>query len=312
MINRRHIRVKVMQSVYALTHAKSDNIVKEEKFLRQSIDKLYDLYILSLDMIVRVNQLAEVTQAAAKKKHLVTSEELNPNSKFIDNKLINKLKHSISLQTYIEENELNNWYLNDKFVGNIYTELLESDLYKEYMAEEETSYKKDQKFTIKFFAQFIAPNEKLSEYFEGENISWADDIPFVNTWVVKTLQELKAKNDFVIGRLYKNSDDEAFASELFKKTVLNLPNFEEEIVDKTPNWETDRIADLDMILIKMGICEFLRFPSIPVKVTINEYLEIAKDYSTDKSSVFINGVLDKIWKDFDATDRLNKIGRGML
>ncbi len=312
MINRRHIRVKVMQSVYALIHAKSDNIVKEEKFLRQSIDKLYDLYILSLDMIVRVNQLAEVTQAAAKKKHLATPQELKPNTKFVDNKVIKQLKESVSLQNYIEENELNNWYLDDKYVANIYNELIASDLYKNYMATEGSSYKKDQKFVVKFFAEFIAPNEKLSAYFEGENISWADDIPFANTWVVKTVQELKAKDDFVIGRLYKNSEDELFASDLFKKTVLNLPKFEEEVVDKTPNWETDRIADLDMILIKMAICEFLKFPSIPVKATINEYLEIAKDYSTEKSSTFINGVLDKVWKDFENTGRLNKIGRGTL
>ncbi|NJB83829.1 transcription antitermination factor NusB [Wenyingzhuangia aestuarii] len=312
MINRRHIRVKVMQSVYAITHSKSDNIVKEEKFLRQSIDKLYDLYVLSLDMIVRVNQLAQNTQEAAKRKHFVTAEELKPNKKFIDNKVINIFKESVSLQSYIEENHLNNWYLDDKYVSNIYTELLASDLYKEYMAEEETSFKADVRFVVKFFAEFIAPSDKLAEYYEGENISWADDIPFVNTWIVKTIQELKENNTFVLGKLYKNSDDEAYASELFRKTVLNLPQFEEEIVDKTPNWETDRIADLDMILIKMAICEFLKFPSIPVKATINEYLEIAKDYSTDKSSVFINGVLDKIWKDFQATDRLNKIGRGML
>jgi len=312
MINRRHIRVKVMQSVYAIIHSNSDNIVKEEKFLRQSIDKMYDLYVLSLDMIVRVNQLAEVTQNAAKKKYLVTKEELNPNAKFVNNKAIQLLKQSVSLQNYAEENNLNNWYLDNKFVSNIYQELIESDLYKKYMADEETSFKKDQKFAVKFFAEFIAPNEKLSAYYEGENISWVDDIPFVNTWVVRTLQELKSKNDFVLGRLYKNSDDEAYASELFKKTVLNLPQFEKEVADKTPNWETDRIADLDMILIKMAICEFLKFPSIPVKATINEYLEIAKDYSTEKSSTFINGVLDKVWKDFQATNRLNKIGRGTL
>ncbi|MGY5352894.1 transcription antitermination factor NusB [Wenyingzhuangia sp. IMCC45533] len=312
MINRRHIRVKVMQSVYAMIHAKSDNLVKEEKFLRQSIDKMYDLYILSLDMLIRVNQLAENTSEASKKKYLATNEELNPNKKFIENKVINILKQSVSLQNYIEENELNNWYLDDKYVVNIYKELIESTLYKDYMSEESTSFKKDQKFVVKFFAEFIAPSEKLAAYYEGENISWVDDIPFVNTWVIRTIQELKANSDFVIGRLYKNGDDEQFASDLFKKTVLNLDKFEEEVADKTPNWETDRIADLDMILIKMAVCEFLKFPSIPVKATINEYLEIAKDYSTEKSSVFINGVLDKIWKDFEKTERLNKIGRGTL
>lgn len=312
MINRRHIRVKVMQSVYAMVHSKSDNLIKEEKFLRQSIDKMYDLYVLSLDMLVRVNQHAEATLEASKKKYLATKEELNPNKKFINNQVITLLKESVSLQDYIEENKLNNWYLNSSYVTGVYKALIESDLYKEYMREEETSFKKDKKFVVKFYEEFIAPSEKLAEYYEGENISWVDDIPFVNTWVVRTLQELKASKPFVLGKLYKNSDDEEFVSTLFKKVVLNLNKYETEIEDKTPNWETDRIADVDMILIKMGICEFLNFPSIPVKVTINEYLEIAKDYSTEKSKVFINGVLDKVWKDFEKTGRLNKIGRGML
>ncbi|MEN8764292.1 MAG: transcription antitermination factor NusB [Wenyingzhuangia sp.] len=312
MINRRHIRVKVMQSVYAMIHSNNDNIVKEEKFLRQSIDKMYDLYILSLDMLVRVNKMAENTQEVSKKKYFATKEELNPNRKFIDNRVIKIFKESVSLQNYIEENKLNNWYLDDKYVSIVYHNLISSDLFKDYMNDQETSYKKDQKFIIKFFAEFIAPDEKLAEYYEGENISWADDIPFVNTWMVKTIQELKAKEQFVLGKLYKNSDDEEFASELFRKVVLNLKEFEKEIKDKTPNWEMDRIADLDIILIKMGICEFLKFPSIPVKATINEYLEIAKDYSTEKSSTFINGVLDKVWKDFQDTNRLNKIGRGTL
>ncbi|MEN8826323.1 MAG: transcription antitermination factor NusB [Wenyingzhuangia sp.] len=312
MINRRHIRVKVMQSVYAMIHSNNDNIVKEEKFLRQSIDKMYDLYILSLDMLVRVNKMAENTQEVSKKKYFATKEELNPNRKFIDNRVIKIFKESVSLQNYIEENKLNNWYLDDKYVSIVYHNLISSDLFKDYMNDQETSYKKDQKFIVKFFAEFIAPDEKLAEYYEGENISWADDIPFVNTWMVKTIQELKAKEQFVLGKLYKNSDDEEFASELFRKVVLNLKEFEKEIKDKTPNWEMDRIADLDIILIKMGICEFLKFPSIPVKATINEYLEIAKDYSTEKSSTFINGVLDKVWKDFQDTNRLNKIGRGTL
>ncbi|MGY6647442.1 transcription antitermination factor NusB [Wenyingzhuangia sp. IMCC45574] len=312
MINRRHIRVKVMQSVYAMTHAKSDNLVKEEKFLRSSIDKMYDLYVLSLDMIVRVNQHAETILEAAKKKHLATKEELNPNVKFVNNKAIAILKDSVSLQEYLEDQKLNNWYLDSSYVANVYKKLIESDLYKEYMAEEELTFKKERKFVVKFFEEFIAPDEKIAEYYEGENISWVDDIPFINTWIVRTIQELKENKPFVVGKLYKNSDDQEFVSILFKKVILNLAKLEEEVIDKTPNWELDRIADVDLILIKMAICEFLNFPSIPVKATINEYLEIAKDYSTDKSSVFINGVLDKTWKDFEKNGRLNKIGRGML
>ncbi len=143
-------------------------------------------------------------------------------------------------------------------------------------------------------------------------ISWVDDIPFVNTWIVKSLSKQKAQNNFVLGSLYKDQDDEDFVKDLFQKTVLKNKEYEKDITDKTPNWETDRIAGIDMILIKMAITEFINFPSIPTRVTINEYIEISKDYSTEKSSYFINGVLDKISKEFIQNKRIVKIGRGLL
>ena len=143
-------------------------------------------------------------------------------------------------------------------------------------------------------------------------ISWVDDIPFVNTWVVKSLSKHKENAIFVVGSLYKDKNDEDFVSALFKKTVLKQKTYEQDIAEKTPNWETDRIADIDMILIKMAISEFINFPSIPTRVTINEYIEISKDYSTEKSSYFINGVLDKVSKEFINNKRIVKIGRGLL
>ena len=143
-------------------------------------------------------------------------------------------------------------------------------------------------------------------------ISWVDDIPFVNTWVVKILSKQKANGLFVLGSLYKDKDDEDFVSKLFRKTILKQAEYELAIAEKTPNWESDRIAGIDMILIKMAITEFLNFPSIPTKVTINEYIEISKDYSTSKSSFFINGVLDKISKEFIANKKIVKIGRGLI
>jgi N utilization substance protein B len=168
------------------------------------------------------------------------------------------------------------------------------------------------KFIINVYSDFIAPNEKLADYFEDLNISWVDDIPFVNTWVVKTLQGMTENKSLVLGTIYKDQDDKEFVSDLFRKTVLKDKEFEKDIADKTPNWERDRIAGLDIILIKMGICEFLNFPSIPTKASINEYIELAKDYSTPKSGFFINGVLDMLCKEFEQTGRLNKIGRGRI
>ncbi len=237
---------------------------------------------------------------------------LKPNTKFIDNKIINTISESVSLDGFISLNNIKNWELDDEYVKIIFEELLQSDLYKNYLDTAEQSYKVDKAFVVNFFKEIIAPNDKLADYFEDNMISWVDDIPFVNTWVVKTLGNQKQDKVFILGNLYKDTDDENFVSEIFKKTILKHKEYEKDIEDKTPNWETDRIADIDMILIKMAIAEFINFPSIPTRVTINEYIEISKDYSTEKSSYFINGVLDKISKDFVQNKRIVKIGRGLL
>ena len=312
MINRRHIRVKVMQSVYAMLQSHNDDIIREEKFLKHSILKLYELYVLNLQLLVEVQKLAARKMELSKKKILATKEDLKPNTKFIDNKIINTISESVSLDGFISLNNIKNWELDDEYVKIIFEELLQSDLYKNYLDTAEQSYKVDKAFVVNFFKEIIAPNDKLADYFEDNMISWVDDIPFVNTWVVKTLGNQKQDKVFILGNLYKDTDDENFVSEIFKKTILKHKEYEKDIEDKTPNWETDRIADIDMILIKMAIAEFINFPSIPTRVTINEYIEISKDYSTEKSSYFINGVLDKISKDFVQNKRIVKIGRGLL
>tara|TARA_R110002126_G_scaffold142546_2_gene288399 strand:+ start:9955 stop:10860 length:906 start_codon:yes stop_codon:yes gene_type:complete len=301
-----------MQSVYAMQQSHNSDIIREEKFLKHSILKMFDLYVLNFQLIIEVQKLAAKRIALSKKKILPTKEDLKPNTKFIDNKLINLIAESISVESYVELNNLKNWEEDDEYVKIIFDELQKSDLYKKYLDTTEDSDKVDKAFVIDFFKEIIAPNEKLAEYFEDKMISWVDDIPFVNTWVVKTLSKSKLQKTFMLGSLYKDKDDEDFVSDLFRKTILKHKTYEEDITAKTPNWESDRIADIDMILIKMAITEFINFPSIPVRVTINEYIEVAKDYSTTKSSYFINGVLDKISKDFEKNKRIVKIGRGLL
>jgi N utilization substance protein B len=312
MINRRHIRVKVMQSVYAILQSHNDDIIREEKFLKHSISKMFDLYVLNIQLLVEVQKLATKKMALSKKKILATAADLKPNTKFIDNKVIHTIAESVSVEGYIELNNLRNWEEDNEYVKIIFEELLKSDLYNTYLASTEDSFKLDKIFVLDFFKEIIAPNEKLAEYYEDKMISWVDDIPFVNTWVVKTLSKQKANGLFVLGSLYKDKDDEDFVSNLFRKTVLKQAEYEKEISDKTPNWESDRIAEIDMILIKMSITEFINFPSIPTRVTINEYIEISKDYSTSKSSYFINGVLDKISREFITNKKIVKIGRGLL
>lgn len=301
-----------MQSVYAMLQSHNDDIIREEKFLKHSILKMLDLYVLNFQLLVEVQKLASKKIALSKKKILATEQDLKPNTKFIDNKLINAIAESVSVEGYIELNGLNHWEENDEYVKIIFEELQNSDLYKKYLAVSDGSYKQDKAFVIDFFKEIIAPNEKLAEYYEDKMISWVDDIPFVNTWVLKTFNKQKENGLFVLGKLYKDKDDEAFVSDLFNKTVLKHKEYEKDIEEKTPNWESDRIADIDMILIKMAMTEFINFPSIPTRVTINEFIEISKDYSTEKSSYFINGVLDKISKEFISNKRIVKIGRGLL
>ncbi|MDB2555703.1 transcription antitermination factor NusB [Flavobacteriaceae bacterium] len=312
MINRRHIRVKVMQSVYAMIKSHDDDIVKEEKFIKFSIKKMFDLYVLLLQLLVEVQKLAEQKQEISKKKYLATKEDLSPNRKFVENKLIKKIAESTSLSLHLEAQDLNNWSKDDEYVKIIWDKLQKSALFSDYLATEEESFSVDKSFVIDFFREIVAPNTKLAEYFEDENITWVDDIPFVNTWVLRSLKKQKATSTFSLGSLYKNQDDLDFVSELFKKVILNHHTFENDIKIHTPNWESDRIADMDMILIKMGACEFLNFPMIPTKVTINEYIEIAKDYSSEKSGYFVNGVLDKLSKEFDKDKKIVKVGRGLL
>lgn len=313
MINRRHIRVKVMQSVYALLQSESDNLDKEEKFLKKSIVKMYDLYTLLLYLFVEIKNTEKEHIKASKNKILATSEDLNPNQKFINNAVFSIFENSEALLTYLKDKKLDKyWYLEDKYVRNITKNIKESTHYKEYMRSEESSFTEDKAFVISIFKEIIAPNDLLFEYFEDKNMSWVDDIPFVNTFVLKTLKGLQKSDVFTLGDLYKDEDDEKYVIELFRKTVLNHHNYETYIQGKTPNWETDRIAEIDMILIKMAICEFLQFPSIPTKVSINEYIEIAKDYSTQKSSYFINGVLDKLSKEMMEKGEIKKVGRGLL
>ena len=301
-----------MQSVYAMIKSHDDDIVKEEKFLKFSIKKMFDLYVLLFKLLVEVQNLAEQKQEISKKKHLVTDEDLSPNRKFVENKLIKKIAESNSLSLHIEAQHLNNWSADDEYVKIIWDKLRNSTLYTSYLSLEDDSFSIDKNFVVDFFTDIIAPSTKLAEYFEDQNITWVDDIPFVNTWVVRSLKKQKETSAFSLGNLYKNKDDSDFVSELFKKVILNHHTFENDIKIHTPNWESDRIADIDMILIKRGACEFLNCPMIPIKVTINEYIEIAKDYSSEKSSYFVNGVLDKLSREFEKDKKLIKVGRGLL
>ncbi len=314
MLTRRHIRVKVMQCIYALVQSKDDSLQKQEKFLRVSIDNMYVLYLLILSLLAELHRLAEKHVNHASKKYVATEEDTYPDPrKFVKNRLLLQLVNNEALKSELSDRKLDNWYLNDEYVKIIHKAIVTSDIYKEYMLSGDDSYSDDRKLVIQLFKEIIAPNEKIYDYFEDDKLTWVDDFPIVNTFLVKRLKKAKPDSGdrFFLPTLLKDQQDMDFANDLLTKTLLNDAKWEKEIEGKTPNWDNDRIAEIDSIILKMAICELLNFPSIPEKVTLNEYLEIAKEYSTPKSSIFINGVLDKLAKEYKTDGRLQKIGRGL-
>ena len=314
MVNRRHIRVKVMQSIYAMHQKGSDALEKEEKFLLESIDAIQDLYLIMVSSLIEICKKEIIFLQKSSQKHLATAQERNPNEKFISNAVFKILTESESLSQALKNRKINNWTLNDDYILLLLTDIKNSKLYEKYMHNTTNSFDEDKEFIVDLFSDVIVTNEKLYDYLEDNKLTWIDDIPLVNTHIIKQLSALKSdkNNDFRVTKLYKDAEDQLFVQELFRKTVFNEQEFSKEFVDKTTNWDVDRIAEIDTIILKMAICELLKFPSIPVKVTLNEYLELAKEYSTPKSSIFINGILDNIVKELNAKNRIQKVGRGLM
>lgn len=314
MLNRRHIRIKVMQSMYAFKGTESDNLIKEQKFLLHSLDNMYDLYLSLLALLTELHKKSKNHNEKLQNKLVKSEADKNLNLKFQENQLLNVISSNTMLQEAIDNQRLNFWDLDFEYVDILFKAILKSEIYTNYTEEAETSFKKDKQFVLDIFTEIIAPNEKLYDYFEDKKLTWVDDIPVVNTAILKVLRKLKltSPETKLLPDLYKDDDDLEFAKDLFKKTFLNSSKFAEEVSEKTTNWDTERLASLDGVLLKMALCEFQKFPSIPYKVTINEYLEIAKEYSTPKSSLFINGILDKIVKEYQSEGIHSKSGRGLM
>lgn len=313
MLTRRHIRVKVMQAVYYLNQNKHTSLGQIEKFLRHSMSQLQDLYVLQLQLFVELRKYAEVDKAKSRKR-LTALPDINiasPN--FANNKLLLLIESNEELSQIIENKKLNYWELDSEFVQLFYEELKATDWFLEYQTIENPSYKDDRNIVARILKDIVAPNDKLYQYLEDRELTWLDDFPIVNTSLLRVFSRLKPANftSQLIPSLFRSEDDENFAFELLRRLVENDEDLSEEIQGKTPNWDQDRIAVLDMIILKMGITEFISFSSIPVRVTINEYLEVAKEYSTSRSSLFINGILDKLVKEYERDGKIHKIGRGL-
>lgn len=303
-----------MQSIFAMHQNGTDDIVKQEKFLFHSIESMEELYLTLLSAIIEIQKNESVLIERRAAKHLASQEEKNPNKKFVNNLIFKFLLENESLNNALEDRKINTWTLNNDIILILIDAIKNSVFYRKYMHNDQNDFKEDLQFIDAIFSEIIATNEKLYDFLEDKKLTWTDDIPVINTLILKQLNEINLKNNrsLVVPKVFKDSDDKEFVSNLFRKTVLNENDFVQYYENKSTNWDVTRFATTDSIILKMAICEMLKFPSIPGKVTINEYVEIAKEYSTPNSSTFINGILDVLSKEFQSKNMLNKIGRGML
>ncbi len=303
-----------MQALYAFFHSEDKSITKHEKEMFSSFDRIYDLYLYLLLLLVELRECGRNRIAIRKVKRLPTSEDINPSKKFVDNKIFSIL--SINKKIALESNKRKiTWEKDLEAVQKLFLKVAESEEYKSYLESPVNDFKHDKKFISEIYRNVIAGDESLEVLFEEKNIHWADDIDFVNTLVLKTIDYIteSATDNLPIAQLYKDEkEDKEFAKDLFRKVIDCGEETDKLIQGKTENWELERIAFMDVLLMKMAIVEFLHFPTVPVKVSLNEYIELAKQYSTPKSNVFINGILDKLLAEFKKDDRLQKEGRGLV
>jgi len=314
MLNRRYLRIKVMQALYGFFQSDNKDLSKGERDLFNGIDKIYDLYIYQLAFIVELHHVATTLSEDAKNKRLPTSNDLRPNLKFIENKFIAQLTENIHLKREMNNRRIN-WNNEFELVKKIFNNIKASEEYEKYMNVSDDSYKTHRNFILEIFKEYMADFELLNHVYEEKNLHWGDDIYIVNPMIVKTIESFKEDStpDFALLPLYKDrEEDEQFVKDLFRQTVLREEDTKKLIGDKTKNWEVERIAMMDVLLMQMAITEILYFSSIPVKVSLNEFIEISKIYSTPKSKLFINGILDKLLVDFKQENKLNKIGRGLM
>jgi len=313
MISRRIIRIKVLQVLYAFYSSPDKSINNTERELFFSIQKTYDLYHYLLDLVIEISKHAESVIELRKKKHFPTEEDLNPNTRFIRNQLVAQLQTNENLNKYLAQSKLS-WVNEPELIRKLYTELIASEFYKNYMEAGEDSYQADRKFIEQLIAEVILQSEDLSAILEEQSIYWNDDVDFVVSMILKTLKKFKeyTGESQSLLPMFKDEEDRQFSKDLYRKVALNHDELKGIVTKYTVNWDVERIAFIDELILEMAIAEFLYFPSIPTKVTLNEYIELSKYYSTKKSRNFINGILDKALKALKTENKILKAGRGLI
>ena len=307
MINRVLIRLKIVQIVYAYYQNGGKNLDTAEKELFFSLSKAYDMYNYLLLLMVEITKQAERKQSAAKNKLLPTEEELHPNTKFVDNRFIAQLEVNKQLLEF-SETQKKTWENESEFVKRLCEVIMNSDIYKEYMECATSSYEEDRELWRKIYKRIIFNNYELDQVLEDQSLYWNDDKEIVDTFVLKTIKRFEEENGANQPLLpeFKDDEDQDFARRLFRRSILNAEYYRHLISENTRNWDLDRVALMDIIIMQIALAEILSFPNIPISVTFNEYVEIAKLYSTPKSGSFINGTLDGIVKALKEENKLTK------
>jgi transcription antitermination protein NusB len=313
MISRRILRIKILQLLYAYFQQSEGLMNRFEKELFFSIQKTYDLYHYLLTLIVQIADYASSRIEIAMQKRMPSREDLNPNTKFVSNQVISMLRNNDQLNKYLQDVKLS-WVNSPDTIKKLHNHIRMNQYFKEYMEDPDVNFEKDKKIIIDIYTNDIVNFEPVYQVLEEQSIYWNDEVEFVISMIAKTIKGLKQEDGDKASllQLFKNEEDRDYAKTLFRKTILKKNEYTDLIKSYTENWDIDRIAFIDFIILEMAITEAVEFPSIPTRVTINEYIEIAKFYSTEKSGIFINGLLDKIFKHLKDEQKIVKKGRGLI
>lgn len=298
-----------MQALYSFFQHEKANAALFEKELFKSLDKIQELYLSILALVNDLHHTALMVIDESKNKHRPNAEDLDPNLKFINNSLLMSMANSPELKEQIEKRKIS-WQNDYDVVRRIFNEIRNGQEYKTYLALEHSGVKEDREFIISIITEYLSENEVLISLFEEKNIHWADDTFVAFNSVIRNFEDFNG--EFKMQPLLKDEkDDLEFMSTLFNKTIIYHQQFKELIDKHTQNWEVERIANMDMLLMEMALAEILYLPNVPVKASLNEYIDISKEYSTPNSKTFVNGVLDKIIAELKREDKINKTGRGL-
>jgi len=318
MLYRRHLRIKVLQALYAYYSDDSADLSTGERQLLQSINKLYELFIYQLSFLLEVKRFAENRVEENKLKYYPTEDDLDPNLKFVQNSAFTIIENNKDFQRKESAFKIN-WGQEQELVRKFYNILRESDIYSEYMKKNTKSLDDDKKFILKIIDRLISENELLKSFYEEKSVYFVDGYDLVILLLIKFFEIINEKYtpQTLLPGIYKTentaaNEDEIFIKKLYRKTILNDEINTKILEGKTSNWDYDRIPLMDIILLKMAIIELQEMETVPVKVTLNEYIELAKYFSTANSRTFVNGVLDRLIHEFKEEGKINKIGRGLV